>query len=77
MYAMAQVVDTWAFKGLLYHDFAACACTVMVRGPFGFLGPESVGWRFPRGIRYPFFFLLGEGGGSGSRKVHSLFEQEA
>ena len=30
------MVGTWALKGLLYHDFGAYVCTIVVLGPFGF-----------------------------------------
>ena len=29
------MVYTWAFEGLLYHDFGVCVCTIMVVEPVG------------------------------------------
>ena len=37
------MVDTWAVKGLLYHDFGAYVCTTVVLGPFG-IGIIGLPW---------------------------------
>ena len=46
VYGMWYMVYTWALKGLLYHDFGACVCTILVIGTFGIQISPSVPWDF-------------------------------
>ena len=44
-----DMVATWAFKGLLYHDFGAYVYTIVVLGAFGFIV-------VPIAIKVPLYF---------------------